>query len=210
MQTKIAIALLRNRRVRGALVAAFLFIVLLPVLVAGGVAGLIAQQAQSMCGGEGAGQVNQPAGGGGLARGLYAAPLQLQVGRWYVLGATEYGGPGDPSSGSYGSIPNPGQSYLPAHPDSFAELSVLSSNPATRGSFTFADANALSSLPYLTALRVAHAGREQLLYKRDVGYGQGPGQFIANGEPYRLDVWWQAARALGIAKSAVNVELDQC
>jgi len=82
---------------------------------------------------------------------------------------------------------------------------VLDSNPTDGGTFTFADANALDNLPYLTALRVAHDGRESLLYKRDVGYGQGPGQFIANGQPYRLDVWWQAAQALGISKSAVRI-----
>jgi hypothetical protein len=84
---------------------------------------------------------------------------------------------------------------------------VLDSNPASTGSFTFADANALSALPYLTGLRVLHDGREQLLLKRDVGYGQGPGQFIANGQPYRIDVWWQAAQELGISKSAVRVQL---
>jgi hypothetical protein len=40
-----------------------------------------------------------------------------------------------------------------------------------------------------------------------VGYGQGPGQFITDGQPYRLDVWWQAAQSLGISKSAVRVQL---
>ena len=76
-------------------------------------------------------------------RRRFAAPLRLRPGRWYQVGATEYGGPGDPSSGAYGSIPDPAQAYLPAHPDSFAELSVLAANPANDGTFTFADANAL-------------------------------------------------------------------
>jgi hypothetical protein len=93
------------------------------------------------------------------------------------------------------------------HPDTFAELSVLNTNPANRGAFTFADANALGNLPYLTALRVAHDGHEAILAKRDTGYGQGPGQYISNGQPYRLDVWWQAAQTLGITKSAVRVQL---
>jgi hypothetical protein len=207
MQARIAIALLRNRQVRGALVAAVLFVVLMPVIVAAGVAGLLAQQAEASCEGAGAGTLNQPAGGGPLAQGLYAVPLELKAGRWYEVGATQYGGPGDPSAGDYGSIPDPGQSYLPAHPATFAELSVLDRNPANGGTFTFADANALNHLPYLTALRVAHDGREAILAKRDIGYGQGPGQFIANGQPYRLDVWWQAARPLGITKSAVQVQL---
>ena len=30
---------------------------------------------------------------------------------------------------------------------------------------------------------------------------------IGNGQPYRLDVWWQAAQQLGVSKSAVNIQL---
>jgi hypothetical protein len=199
-----AIALLRNRTVRRWLAAAALIVITLPVLVAACVTALIAQESQAGCGGGEA--INQPAGGA-ISAGLYASPLTLQPGRSYQVGATEYGGPGDPTSGSYGSIPNPGQAYLPAHPDSFAELSVLASNPANHESFTFTDANALNRLPYLTALRVTHAGRRALLFKRDIGYGQGPGQTIENGQPYRLDVWWQAAQPLEITKTAVNIQL---
>jgi hypothetical protein len=205
MNPKVAIAVLRSRRARGVLVTVGLLILLLPVLVAAAVAGLVAQQEEETCGA--AGLMDVPAGGGAVAAGQYAAPLELQPGRWYEVGATEYGGPGDPTSGSYGSIPNPGQSYLPAHPNSFAELSVLDSNPANGGSFTFAEADALSRLPYLTPLRVALGGRSELLFKRDIGYGQGPGQFIANGQPYRLDVWWQAAQSLRLTKGAVRVQL---
>jgi hypothetical protein len=207
MQARIAIALLRNRQVQGALLAVVLLVVLMPVLVAAGIAGLLAQEAESACLGASVGATNTPAGGGPLAAGLYAAPLELKPGRWYEVGATEYGGSGDPTSGAYGSIPNPGESYLPAHPNTFAELSVLDSNPANGGTFTFSDANALNNLAYLSELRVEHAGRQELLAKRDTGYGQGPGQFIANGQPYRLDVWWQAARPLGITKSPVKVQL---
>jgi hypothetical protein len=204
-QQRIAIALLRSRRARSALVTAALMVVLLPVLVPAAVSALVAEVAESSCGEPGA--VNEPAGGGAVAYGLYAAPLELHPGRWYLIGATEYGGPGDPSSGAYGSIPDARQAYLPAHPDTFAELSVLHTNPANGGTFTFSDANALDNLPYLTALRVARGGREEVLYKRDIGYGQGPGQSIANGQPYRLDVWWQAAKPLGVTKSAVQVQL---
>ncbi len=208
MQAKVAIELLRNRNVRTALLVAALLVISLPVLVAAAVVGLFAHEAEVACRGAGApGVVDTPAGGGPIAAGLYAAPLELRPGRWYEVGATEYGGPGDPSSGDYGSIPDPGESYLPAHPDSFAELSLLDSNPANGGTLTFADADALDNLPYLTGLRVLHEGRETILAKRDVGYGQGPGQTIANGQPYRLDVWWQAARTLGVSKSAVKVQL---
>jgi len=207
MQARVAIALLRNRQVRAALIVSVLLVVSLPVLVVAGVVGLFAHEAEVRCEGASAGTINTPAGGGPLAAGLYAAPLELKPGHWYEVGATNYGGPGDPTSGDYGSIPNPGESYLPAHPASFAELSVLDSNPANGGTFTFTDADALDNLPYLTDLRVLHAGRQAILSKRDVGYGQGPGQFIANGQPYRLDVWWQTAQALAISKSAVKVQL---
>jgi hypothetical protein len=207
MQARIAIALLKNRQVQTVLILCVLTVVLLPVIVAAGIAGLFSGAAESACSAGGGGVVNVPAGGGPLAAGLYAAPLELAPGHWYEVGATEYGGPSDPTSGSYGSIPNPGESYLPAHPDSFAELSVLNSNPANGGSFTFQDANALDHLPYLATLRVAHSGHESLLRKRDTGYGQGPGQLIADGQPYRLDVWWQAAQHLGITKSSVKIAL---
>src|SRR4029077_7942047 len=130
MQARIAIALLKNRQVQTVLVICALMVVMLPVLVAAGIAGLFSQEAENVCGGASVGAVNQPAGGGPLARGLYAAPLELALGRWYEVGATTYGGPSDSTSGDYGSIPNPGESYLPAHPESFAELSVLDSNPA--------------------------------------------------------------------------------
>jgi hypothetical protein len=195
----------RNPRVRSLLVLAGLLVVSLPVLVAAGVVGLFAHEAEASC--QAAGAVVEVPAGGALAAGLYAEPLQLSPGRWYEVGATEYGGPSDPTSGDYGAIPVPGEAYLPAHPDSFAELSVLDRNPANSGSFTFADADALNNLAYLTGLRVRNGTREAVLVKRDVGYGQGPGQLIANGQPYRLDVWWQAARHLRVSKSAVDVQL---
>ena len=84
---------------------------------------------------------------------------------------------------------------------------MLDSNPANGGTFTFQDGNALNTLPYMTGLRVASGAKQKILYKRDIGYGQGPGQFIANGQPYRLDVWWQSADALGVSKNPVKIEL---
>ncbi len=131
--------------------------------------------------------------------GMFAQPLVLQPDHWYTVGATEYGGPSDPSSGDYGSS----GAYLPAYPDSFAELSLFDSNPANTGTLTFADANALGNLPYGTAIRVLNGSRERVLVKRDIGYGQGPGQTI----PYRIDVWHTAAAALGITKTPVEIEL---
>lgn len=203
-ELQLAVALARSRRLRGALAGALALIVLVPLLGAAAILGVVAEAEPGSCE---AGTTEIPAGGGPLGEGLYAEPLRLVPGRRYQVGATEYGGPQDPTSGSYGSIPDPEQSYLPAHPDTFAELSVLARNPAQAGSFTFADANALDRLAYMSALRVWHDGHSALLFKRDIGYGQGPGQSIENGQPYRLDLWWTAARALGVSKSAVEISL---
>ncbi|HEX4188581.1 MAG TPA: hypothetical protein VHY83_11840 [Solirubrobacteraceae bacterium] len=206
MSTQLAIALVRSRTIRRWLAAAAALALLTPVLVAACVTALLAEEQRSACG-SGGETLGEPAAGGAIGAGLYAAPLTLAPGRAYLVGATEYGGPDDPSSGNYGSIPNPAEAYLPGHPDSFAELSVLDTNPANHGGFSFADANALAALPYLTKLRVSHDGHRALLAKRDIGYGQGPTQHIENGQPYRIDVWWQAARQLGIAKGPVRIAL---
>lgn len=203
-----AAVLVRSRTARMLVATVACAALSVPLVAAAGIAVLTDGAAGTGCGGGSRSAAGIAAAGEGRAgAGMFAAPLRMAPGRWYEVGATEYGGPGDPSSGEYGAIPDVGQSYLPAHPDSFAELSVLDVNPANGGSFSFADANALGGLPYLTGLRVRRDGRELVLAKRDVGYGQGPGQSIANGEPFRLDVWWQAAQQLGVSKSAVQIQL---
>ena len=97
-----------------------------------------------------------------------------------LVGATEYGGPGDPSSGTVGAS---GVSLL-AHPDSFAEL----------GGYTFQTAGSLGGLPYMTPLRITWRGRSAVAYKRDFGFGGGP----VAGLPRAIDLWWQFAGALRI------------
>lgn len=97
-----------------------------------------------------------------------------------TVGASEYGGPGDPSSGTVGAS---GLSLL-AQPDSFAEL----------GGTSFATALALGGLPYGTPLEIT-AGRHSIVaYKEDIGLGGGP----IDGHPRAIDLWWQLARRLGI------------
>ncbi len=96
------------------------------------------------------------------------------------VGATEYGGPGDPRSGTVGAS---GANLL-EHPDSYAEL----------GGETFQTATALGGLPYMTPLRVTWAGRSAIAYKRDFGLGGGP----VAGLPRVIDLWWQFAGALRI------------
>jgi hypothetical protein len=96
------------------------------------------------------------------------------------VGATEYGGPGDPSSGTTGAS---GVSLL-THTDSFAEL----------GGTSFATATALGGLPYGTALEISSGQRSVVAYKEDVGLGGGP----IDGRPRVIDLWWRLAAILGI------------
>jgi hypothetical protein len=97
-----------------------------------------------------------------------------------LVGATEYGGPGDPGSGTVGAS----GTNLVQHPDSYAEL----------GGYTFQTATAMGGLPYMTPLRITWRDRSAIAYKRDFGLGGGP---IA-GHPRVIDLWWQFAVALGI------------
>ena len=96
------------------------------------------------------------------------------------VGATEYGGPGDPSSGTVGAS---GDNLL-ANPDSYAEL----------GGDTFQTATAMGGLPYMTPLRVTWDGHSAIAYKRDFGLGGGP----VDGLARVIDLWWQFAGALDI------------
>ncbi len=97
-----------------------------------------------------------------------------------LVGATEYGGPGDPTSGSVGAS---GANLL-EHPDSYAEL----------GGYTFQSATAMGGLPYMTPLRITWGHRSAIAYKRDFGFGGGP----IDGFPRVIDLWWELAESLGI------------
>jgi hypothetical protein len=97
-----------------------------------------------------------------------------------LVGATEFGGPGDPSSGAVGSS---GVSLLRS-PDSYAEL----------GGTTFQTATAMGGLPYLTPLRITWSNHSAIAYKRDIGWGGPP----IDGLPRVIDLWWQFAGRLGI------------
>jgi hypothetical protein len=104
----------------------------------------------------------------------------LRPGQGERVGATEYGGAGDPSSGEVGSS----GIDLAAHPDSYAEL----------GGFTFTTATAMGGLPYETPLRITWGAHSAIAYKRDIGLGGRP----VDGYPRVIDLWWQLAAALGI------------
>jgi hypothetical protein len=118
-----------------------------------------------------------PAGGcGAPSAGITLGP----PGTGQRVGATEYGGPADPGSGTVGAS---GVNLL-AHPDSYAEL----------GGTTFQTATAMGGLPYMTPLRVTWGGHSTIAYKRDFGLGGGP----VAGLPRVIDLWWQLAGALRI------------
>jgi hypothetical protein len=112
----------------------------------------------------------------GTATGIVLGP----AGAGQLVGATEYGGPGDPSSGVVGSS---GANLLEL-PDSYAEL----------GGESFQTATAMGGLPYLTPLRITWGNRSAIAYKRDIGLGGGP----IDGLPRVLDLWWELAGRLGI------------
>jgi hypothetical protein len=117
---------------------------------------------------------SQPATGGGGAIALGPPGTGRRV------GATEYGGAGDPGSGTIGAS---GANLL-QHPDSYAEL----------GGTTFQTATAMGGLPYMTPLRITWGHHSVIAYKRDFGLGGGP----IDGLPRVIDLWWQLAGALGI------------
>jgi cell wall-associated NlpC family hydrolase len=119
-------------------------------------------------------------GCGGGASGPAASIVLGPPGSGQRVGATEYGGPGDPSSGTVGSM---GVSLL-ANPDSYAEL----------GGTTFQTATAMGGLAYMTPLRITWGDHSAIAYKRDIGLGGGP----VDGLPRVIDLWWQFAGSLGI------------
>jgi hypothetical protein len=148
----------------GAILATGLGAALLALLA--GVFGVPGDQCGSPSG------ATQAGPGGGIVLG--------PPGSGQLVGATEYGGPGDPSSGIVGSS---GADLLDS-PDSYAEL----------GGTSFQTATAMGGLPYLTPLRITWGDRSAIAYKRDIGLGGGP----IDGLPRVLDLWWELAIRLGI------------
>jgi hypothetical protein len=116
----------------------------------------------------------------GAGPGASAAIALGPPGTGVRAGATEYGGPGDPSSGVVGAS----GVNLVAHPDSYAEL----------GGTTFQSATMMGGLPYMTPLRITWGTHSAIAYKRDFGLGGGP----VDGRPRVIDLWWELAARLGI------------
>jgi hypothetical protein len=97
--------------------------------------------------------------------------------------ASDYGGPGDPTSGVKGYKGD----YLPGKM-AFAELNM---------------GTALGNLPYRTQLKISYGGRSVVAEKLDIGAG-GAG---CGGHPRSIDLWYQTAQALGFSGlGVVNYE----
>jgi hypothetical protein len=102
----------------------------------------------------------------------------LKIGQTTTVGASMYGGPGDPTSGHTG--------YQGDHldgTDTFAEL-------GTGGAI----GNALGGLPYGTPLLIEKDGKSLVVYKRDVGLGGGP----VSGLHRSVDLWYEDAQKIGL------------
>jgi cell wall-associated NlpC family hydrolase len=145
------------------------------VIAVAGMASAIFIVINGVTGGSGCAALEGDGGSSGTA-GIVLGP----PGSGQTVGATEYGGPGDPASGDVGSS----GVNLAAQPDSYAEL----------GGTTFQTAVAMGGLPYGTPLRITWGGHSAIAYKRDIGLGGGP---IA-GYPRVIDLWWELATRLGI------------
>jgi hypothetical protein len=147
-----------------------------PLLAGGALAGLVALTLTA-----GAFLLTGPSAGSDGCPPSTAGTITLgPPGTGRTVGATEYGGPGDPGSGQVGSS---GVNLL-AEPDSYAEL----------GGYTFATADAMGALPYGTPLRITWHRHSVIADKRDVGLGGGP----IDGHPRVIDLWWELAGALRI------------
>jgi hypothetical protein len=115
----------------------------------------------------------------GTPTGKLPGGVQGNVGQAYIVGASQYGGPGDPSTrGDVGYHSN----HL-AGKMAFAELEM---------------GHALGNLPYGTKLAIEtfdgkKGGKQIVAEKLDIGLGGAPVQ----GHARRVDLWWETAKALG-------------
>ena len=98
-----------------------------------------------------------------------------QTGGGRTVGASEFGGPGDPGTGSQGYKGDnlTGKSC-------FAELGMGSN---------------LGGLPYKAQLRITFNGKSVVASKLDIGAGGGDVQ----GHRRDIDIWWETANALGFS-----------
>lgn len=95
----------------------------------------------------------------------------------YIVGASMYGGPSDPTSGTHGY-----KGDLLTGKSAYAELSM---------------GTALGMLPYKTKLIIRNpkTKKEVIAEKLDIGLGGAP----VEGHARRIDLWYQTAQAIGFS-----------
>jgi hypothetical protein len=150
------------------------------IVIAGMLAGIVASTLAAALLELVIGTLAQSSSCSGPAAGAGDAIVLAPPGTGEQVGATEYGGPGDPSSGVTGAR---GDNLLD-HPDTYAEL----------GGLTWQTATAMGGLPYMAPLRITWGAHSAIAYKRDFGLGGGPVAGLARV----IDLWWQFAGRIGI------------
>lgn len=104
-----------------------------------------------------------------------------------TVGASMYGGPTDPSSGTRGYKGDTLTGTM-----AFAELDM---------------GTALGDLPYRTKLRITNPknGKSVIAEKLDIGAGGGPVQ----GHARRIDLWYETANAIGFGTGTGLVQIEK-
>lgn len=115
-----------------------------------------------------------------------------RAGGGQLVGASVYGGPRDPSSGTQGYQGD----QLPGTM-TYAELGYSGGDASS--------ANLLGGLPYKAPLRISYGGKSVVARKRDIGAGGGDVQ----GRPRAIDLWHETAAALGFPFGVGLVKVQQ-
>ena len=114
--------------------------------------------------------------------------------------------PGDPTLGAYGAIPDPAQSYLPGASRHVRRAVGARQQPRQpRQLHLRGRQRARQPALHDRAARVSTTGAASCSSSATSATGRDPARRSKTAQPYRLDVWWQAARALGVSKSAVQI-----
>jgi hypothetical protein len=130
-----------------------------------------------------------------------ASVATLAPGGGTLVGASEYGGPGDPSTPTDHSASGVA---LDGHM-AFAELGLPSaSNPNPYDARNLGMALGYGkALPFFATLRITANGKSVIAEKLDVGGGGPP----VGDPPHQrdIDLWWQTAQALGLDPTGSGV-----
>lgn len=117
--------------------------------------------------------IGTPAASSTAAGSQGAAPATAGTGQGKTVCASQFGGPGDPGTGSHGY-----------HGDNLS---------GTMAYAELGNGQALGNLPYRQKARLTYKGKTVVAEKLDIGGGGGG----CGGRQRAVDLWWETARALG-------------